>query len=496
MRLRAKGPKVRLKKRSGVPVSRGSVFTVPVQDMKLLWSDAVTQDANQQKVLIQIIAEGIDRNLVEWAYGVELYYSSPELAYCRPMESDKEVPEDAYNVYHLPPLSGVQTLEKKVELGAQRHVIGEGRPGEILRNLLWQVQEKGKLEELNKQLREMFHLQLEPISFNPKIDAHIQVYYKPEGPKTRMGLEISNGGSGFLQFLLLAAFLYTHESSMLLIDEPDSHMHVRLQQSMYDWLQKVSAENNIQLLISTHSEVIINSTDVDSIYTFFGREPKQIDGAKSKIVSALKSVRALDIISAQDKKFVLFVEGVTDLRILKRWACVLGHPVCSKLNDVYCEVTGNDLIDYARNKFQSLQIVEPGLKGLFIRDGAVARTSQTFPGLKIEYWARNEIENYLIVPSVLEKFVSGQNVGGELFVQIYVEKARQYLKDNLAPNVYNNPLQSDIGGKGSDFLEGFFAEVGIRIGKGDYWRIADTMLPSEINADVTQLLDMLDQEIP
>lgn len=57
---------------------------------------------------------------------------------------------------------------------------------------------------------------------------------------------------------------------------------------MYDWLQKIAIENNAQLLISTHSEVIINSTDTDCIYTFFGNEPKQIQWDKRQIIGVLK----------------------------------------------------------------------------------------------------------------------------------------------------------------------------------------------------------------
>lgn len=179
---------------------------------------------------VQIIAEGIDKNGKEWEYDVELKYGNRELAYCNPLNPEKEIPEDVNNVFHLPPLSEVQTQEIQMLFGFQRHSIGEGRPGGILRNLLLQVQEKEKWGELYEQIYNMFHVKLEKISFNPKTDKHILIYYIPEsllhGKKGL--LEIANGGSDFLQFLLLSTFLYVHENSILLIDEPDSHMHVRL----------------------------------------------------------------------------------------------------------------------------------------------------------------------------------------------------------------------------------------------------------------------------
>ncbi len=488
---KGKASKSTAKKRSGAQVTRNAIYAIPVQEMRFLWFNTLTQTAEQQHIKIQVIAEGVDKNGEEWEYGIELNYGGQEVLYCKPMDLKKDIPEDVYKVFHLPPLSGVQTQERKVELGAQRHIIGEGRPGEILRNLLLQVQEKGKWDDLCVQIKNMFNVQLEKISFNPSTDAHILIRYREVWSHGKgCLLEIANGGSGFLQFLLLAAFLYVHENSILLIDEPDSHMHVRLQQGMYDWLQQIAAENNVQLLISTHSEVIINSTDTDYVYTFFGNVPKPIQGDKQQIVNALKKVSAIDILNAQEKKFILFAEGVRDFRLLKAWAAKMQHDVSKELNEVFFEPTGDDQINNARIKFNYLQVVEPKLKGFFIRDN-VSKTDEQHvpPGLKVYHWSRKEIENYLIIPAVLEKFVRKMSAG-ELFTQ-QIEKAKQYLKDNLPPKVYNNPFNNDIDGKGSDFLNKFFSEIDISINKGDYWQIADVMDKSEIHQDIKKMLDDL-----
>ena len=483
------------KKRSGAQVTRNAIYAVPVQEMKFLWFNTLTQSDKQQKISIQIIAEGADKEGKAWEYGVELNYGGPEVLYCKPMDLKKDIPEDVNKVSHLPPLSGVQTQERKVELGAQRHIIGEGRPGEILRNLLLQVQEKkDKWDDLCKQIKEMFNVQLEKISFNPTTDAHILVRYREVGSHGKgCLLEIASGGSGFLQFLLLAAFLYVHENSILLIDEPDSHMHVRLQQGMYDWLQQIAAKNNVQLLISTHSEVIINSTDTDYIYTFFGNVPKPIQSDKKHIVKALEEISTIDILNAQDKKFVLFAEGDTDFPLLKSWATKLEHDISKELNDMFYIPTQDNQINVAKRKFNSLKIVEPNLRGFFIRDNDVSETQlkDIPPGLTVGYWSRKEIENYLIIPPSLERFVCKQESPDTLFGQKLIEKAKKYLEDNLPPRVYKDPLNNDIDGKGSDFLDKFFREVNIKINKRDYWQIADVMDESEIHPDIKTMLDDL-----
>ena len=99
-----------------------------------------------------------------------------------------------------------------------------------------------------------------------------------------------------------------------------------------------------------------------------------------------------------------------------------------------------------------MRVVEPSIKGFFIRDN-VSKTvaSQVPPGLEVWYWPRKEIENYLVIPALLERFVQKQEPIGGLFVKGRLKAAQQYLKDNLPPNVYKDPLIHDIDGKGSDF---------------------------------------------
>jgi predicted ATPase len=488
------------KKKTGAQVTRNAFYAVPVQDMKLLWFDTETQTAKQKKISIQIIAEGTNRVGETWEYGIELDYGGQELSFCRPLNPETDIPEDAKNVFHLPPLSGVQTQEAVVLPGKQKHIIGEGRPGEVLRNLLLQIQEDPtKWGDLCGQIKDVFGVQIENIIFNPSSDANILVYYRHERWSGKQRLEISNGGSGFLQFLLLAAFLYAHDHSILLIDEPDSHMHVRLQQGMYDWLQKIAMENYNQILIATHSEVIINSTDTDNIQTVFGKTPKRVQGDKAQIVTALKGeITAVDILNAQEKKFVLFAEGISDLSLLKIWAENLKHDIRNELNDVFFKSTDNDQYDNARDKFKLLQIVEPDLKGFFIRDGDVKKTEpqHKFPGLEVRYWPRQEIENYLIIPNAIERFIRKETPGelyseNENYMKNLTEKAKEYLKENLPPKVYNDSIRNDIGKKGSDFLEDYFREIEIKINKAEYWKIAEEMHEDEIHPDIRKMLDDL-----
>ena len=483
--------------RPGLPISRNTVSAAPVRDIKMLWHDGSVQDKKNKKIKITITAYGKNKD-GDWNYGIGATFANSELLYCNPLDSDinKPVPLEAKNAFHLPPLSGVQTSEQKRDEAAQQQAVGEGRPGEILRNLLLRVQNErpNEWQQLKKKASELFQVELRDISYSPTVDPAIIVEYTPIFPsesKAKMQFEIASAGSGFLQYLLLSAFMYAHESgAILLLDEPDSHMHTFLQRNIYNWLQETAASTNSQLMISTHSEVLVNSTsDISQITTFFGKSPKKLIYDKRLLTDVLKDVSTLDIINAEWQGQIFFAEGETDLRIMRAFSTVLEHPISSKLNDpsfFFRPYSTNDISEASRY-FQALKkIISPKLEGFCLRDfvEATGRT-QNVP-FQVEYWNRPEIENYLINKNVLLRFVEKKGMVG-----LFLQPAENYLNNRLPKAVLDDPIKEDVGRKGSDFLEEFFTAIKLQINKGSYWEIATIMNKDEIHQDVVGMLDKL-----
>lgn len=486
------------RRRAGLPVTRNTINAAPSRDIKMIWHNGEVQDKRSKKIKVIITAYGKDKTGKEWQYGVESTFANKELLYCKPVEKDitKDIPVEAEKVFHLPPLSGVQTSEKKMDEAAQRQAIGEGRPGEILRNLLLQVQQKysDNWEELKERAKDLFQAELQDINYKPAVDPDIIVEYLPISPdKSKMKFEIANAGSGFLQFLLLAAFMYAHNNgAILLVDEPDSHMHTFLQRYVYDWLQEIASKTNSQLIISTHSEVLVNSTsDIEQIITFFGQHPKKLEFDKRKLTKVLKEVSPLSIINAEWQGKIFFAEGDTDLRILRAFAKSIKHEVYNKLDShslFFRPYKTNDISD-AMSYFQSLkEIIRPSLKGFCLRDyfSKEERTQDLPDNFTVEYWERKEIENYLIHPVALLRFVENKGFQG-----LFSGVAEQYLKEHLPPAVYKKPLTENIDGNGSDFLEKFFSKIGLHLNKGSYWEIAEIMVADEVHSDIKDMLDKL-----
>lgn len=125
---------------------------------------------------------------------------------------------------------------------------------------LWE-KDKSSWKALEAEVRDLFQIDLQTPSFS---GTYITCEYLPahrgKGRRPKP-LEIASAGSGFQQVLLLLAFFHARPGSVVLLDEPDAHLHVILQRDIYAPLRRVAAERRSQLVISTHSEVVLDDTD-------------------------------------------------------------------------------------------------------------------------------------------------------------------------------------------------------------------------------------------
>lgn len=216
---------------------------------------------------------------------MEFQYANRDLMYARPHGArnlDREEigrfpppPAQALDVVHVPPLSGIERDEPRRDRGMQDLLVGQGRPGQILRNLLLEIAEKDDdgWQALADHLCELFRIELARPVYSPA-QPYIVCEYREPGH--RRPLDLTNAGSGTLQVLLLLAFLYARPAAVLLLDEPDAHQHVILQRQVYDRVRTAARRRGGQVLVATHSEIVIDATEPTRVMAFFGEQPRPL----------------------------------------------------------------------------------------------------------------------------------------------------------------------------------------------------------------------------
>ena len=475
-----------------VPIARQAFSSVPLRGFDHLWTDR--KHGGNIEIEVDVHGEGTTPPLT-----MEIQPDTSEQAYIRPKWMDSSFwlhMNPPIDVVYVPPMTGLSIEEPVYQAPKISQLLALGRPGEAIRNLLLQAStDEPTWRELTATIYRLFGYDLiAPDASGAEIIADYR--RTSSGPR----FDISSAGSGFQQVLMLMTFLTTRRGAVLLVDEPDAHLHVILQGSIYQELKRLAAARDSQLVLATHSEVIVNSVDPTEI-TMLLHEPKPlIDKAQRNVLaSALRVLPNSDIMLVRQAPGVLYLEGHTDLSILKEWARILEHPV-TKLFDspnflwrpAVWEVADGVSGVKSRQHFEALQLVQPNLKALEILDGDSAGqqqpTSLTGTGYRKMKWRRNEIESYLVHPAVLERFAA-QLAGPAAAVAM-----QSYLQDTLPPQGLRAPFEDlpiFANAKARELLlPPALSAAGLTdLPYTEYFRIAAIMTPDEIHPEVTEKLD-------
>jgi predicted ATPase len=495
--------------RKGVTINRRDLYSIPVPSARLLWNDLHTMETarvagkqNTEKVHITLTAEGIHDDK-PWSCALEFYYANEESFYCRLKDGpDGRIPEGVrrHQVVFLPPMSGLSEREHRKEAGEIAVLIGEGQTAQVLRNLCWQLfsrENKSAWKQLVNHIERLFHIcLLEPQYIKER--SELSLGYKES---SGVELDLSSSGRGCQQVLLLLSYMLANPGAVLLLDEPDAHLEILRQRDVYNLITEIAAEQGSQIIAASHSEVILQeAAERDVVIAFVGR-PHRIDTrSRAQVRKALESIHMADYYLAEQKGWMLYVEGSTDLAILRRLAQRLEHPAREVLSDsVPVYYLSNNKPQEARDHFQGLREAKSNLAGIALFD-RLDKELHTGSQLTECMWSRREIENYITTPASLRAYVQQGLRGNDLIdeaerktrlatLELCVEELTNALRVTQKPDPWGGEIKVT-----DDFLDPLFANYYQRLGipqqtfKRDYHGLADAIPLDEIPAEVIEIL--------
>jgi len=505
----------------GVTVNRRDLFTIPIPNANLLWKNIHVRDVNRsrgksytQNVRIEIYVEGIT-NGKEWKCGLEFDYANEESFYCRPLQISEEgqttrmpIPEEVKEIQiaYLPPMSGMADREFVKLPGEMDVLIGQGQTAQVLRNLCLNVavndvindnEKHENWEKLVSLIKILFGVELLPPQFIQERGEITLAYKLPEGKI----LDISTSGRGLHQTLLLFSYLFSNPNSILLLDEPDAHLEVLRQRQIYNFLNFVAEEQNSQIIIASHSEVVLNeAAGRDMVIAFVGK-PHRIDGRASQVYKSLINIGFDQYYQAEQKGWVLYLEGSTDLEILRQFAKTLEHEAYKCLEMPFVYYMGTNIPQKAREHFFGLREAKSDLIGIAIFDHIDKPLQENQP-LREFMWQKREIENYLLDEDVLFSYAEA-NLEQDLFGYAEAQRRRNAMADSIAEVTSAlkilgkpDPWSADI--KASDeFLDPLFDRYFDKIQlpnllrKSGYYVLTSLLPKEKINGEIIEKLDAI-----
>jgi len=210
-----------------------------------------------------------------------------------------------YSIY-VPGLSGIPAFEELKSEGLVRRLAAKGDANNVFRNILWLLyQESEKWNAFITDFKDLFPNLNITIYFDKLKDEYLNVFIK----YLEKQYPIDAFGTGVLQIIQILAYIHLYNPKILILDEPDSHLHPSNQRILANKLSEITTRLNFQIIISTHSRHLLDSFRDNSKVNWITNgevNPQEFD-----FISILLEIGALDrgdILNKGNIKCVVFTE--------------------------------------------------------------------------------------------------------------------------------------------------------------------------------------------
>jgi AAA15 family ATPase/GTPase len=252
-------------------------------------------------------------------------------------------PEMGIQLAYSAPIAHLLPAEERQMMAKIKYQKQARATENVFRNRIAQIYNKknGDFERFIQELKFILNNNTFDIDFRFETD----VYNLFEIVKIKIGREdfkdISLLGSGTLQIIeiLLSLFEDKKDLNLILLDEPDSHIHHLLQTRLLATLEKFAV--SAQIFLTTHNESLIRNAKPEYVFHI---EQQPIATYQPIVKQALKTVKkgfqpnaispiileltgnnSLDFVHALEADKLILVEGIDDaLRIQKLLAFKIG----------------------------------------------------------------------------------------------------------------------------------------------------------------------------
>jgi len=217
--------------------------------------------------------------------------------------------ETPYCVY-VPGIAGIPILEKYEVPIAVKKSATRGDSNNYLRNILHTINgDENKWTAFLESVNSVYDGVDLSVVFDEHASEYIYVYVTSNGIK----LPLDSVGTGLLQVIQIFAYIEYFSPKIVLLDEPDSHIHPTKQKELArELVKRVTADPELKVVFSTHSRYILESLENDAKVVHF-QLGKALDDVKgSNILLDIGAADADYLFAKKNLKYVVVTEDKVD----------------------------------------------------------------------------------------------------------------------------------------------------------------------------------------
>ena len=201
--------------------------------------------------------------------------------------------KELYSAY-TPGLAGIPLREQLVSPAVLRNAAANGDANLYLRNILYYIKEAGELDKLNYYIHRIFPGYSISVPYDPESDIDISVNVSTDS--NSLPLELC--GTGLLQVIQIMAYSVYFRPKLLLLDEPDEHLHPSNQILLCNAIKLLTQKMNLQVILSTHSRHMISALDGYARFIWMKNGSVSPENQSSNFYNVLLDLGALDTFDA------------------------------------------------------------------------------------------------------------------------------------------------------------------------------------------------------
>lgn len=364
---------------------------------------------------------------------------------------------------YIPGISGVPNKEERRSRKVILKACSFGDSNVILRNalLLLKEEDPANIEKIENWLSNIIGPVSIKVGHDDDKDLHVHcsiIYQGLERP-------IELAGTGFLQLIQIFCYVLLFKPGVLLIDEPDIHLHPNVQEKLASVLAQIARDQRMKVLMTTHSPFIVRGAPVDAKVYWLQ------DGVKNS--DDRPAVELAIGWGAFGKKAILLSEDGNTVhlrKIIAQWPEVdrnVAFYPGSGFKALPTPKQAKEIHDALGGKFKI--IVHRDRDAL--ADEEVTRLVAEYQAEGVHLWfpQESDVESYFCQPNFIESFIGCTLVEAENFLNDVLgnhQPIREQFNSQRA--ALNQELYKQGGSPTNDDVWNQFAPRPLRGAKGKY----------------------------
>lgn len=213
-----------------------------------------------------------------------------------------------YTIF-VPGLAGISVREEERSPAVLNAGIAQGDSNLYLRNIINRILDDAvRSREFHDRLHEVFPNLVVKRDYNKEIDPYISISASLSGST----IPIELLGTGCLQVIQLVAYSVMYQPKVLLLDEPDAHLHPLKQKMLARMLVDLASKSNMVIILATHSrhilDEIVHGEDAQIVWMKDGSVVNEFDGSKLPVLLDLAALDKYEIIRTSESPVTIVTE--------------------------------------------------------------------------------------------------------------------------------------------------------------------------------------------